>query len=102
MTPKSKYKLNDIIYFKYPSRYTLINDPTVVEVILKITHVTQKPEQAMYLNRGYVVSIVKSIRGDFLSTNVWVSGGAGEFSCEGTALETYSRLLTPTEKVLYG
>lgn len=103
MKIKTKFNKGDVLYFKYPSKYASIKDySTVVEAIIKVIHVTQKPERAIYLNRGYVVCIVKAIRGDFLSTNIWVSGSAGEFSCESTSLETYTRLLTPTEKVLYG
>lgn len=102
MIPKSKFKVDEIVYFKYPSRYAPTSSAHTVEAILQIIHVSQKPDAAPYLARGYIVRILKSIRGDFMKTSVWVSGGSGEWSCEGGKIDTYCRPLTPTEKVLYG
>lgn len=100
MTPKSKFKAGDIIYYKYPSRYSRTRDPATVEAIIQIKQIEVNaygPATSLY-----TTVILKAIRGDLTLTGAVVMASAGEFLLDILTIDTYSRHLTPAEKVLYG
>lgn len=93
MTVKSKFKAGDIIYYKYPSRYTRSSEDKTIEAIIKIHGV---------LVPTYNAEVIKRIRGDIVGSIAFRQGGSGIFQLDTLELDTYSRHLTPAEKVLYG
>ena len=100
MTVKSKFKAGDIIYYKYPSRYSRTRDTNTVEVILQIKQI--EPNAYGPATSLYDTIILKTIRGDFMKTGTVVLAGSGRFLLDILSTDTYSRHLTPAEKVLYG
>lgn len=114
MTVKSKFKPGEVVYFKYPSRYTRSKDPNRIEVILKIVSIAETETwNKQNINYHYVIKIIKTISG---KRGHWSSGeGSGmgwnivgqpiyheEFGVDSIEIETFSRRLTPAESVLYG
>lgn len=100
MTPKSKFKAGDIVYYKYPSRYSRSRDINTVEAIIEIKNI--EPHAYGAATSLYDAIILKAIRGDLISTGAVVLAGSGKFLLDILTTDTYSRHLTPAEKVLYG
>ncbi len=92
MSPKSKFKAGDIIYYKYPSRYARTRDPKTIEAIIKIHGV---------LSPLYNIEVLKQIRGTIVGS-IALRGSDGMFQLDTIEIDTYSRHLTSAEKVLYG
>lgn len=92
MIVKSKFKSGDIVYYKYPSRYTRSRDKSTIEAIIKIHGV---------LSPWYNAEILKSIRGT-IPASINYRGDDGMFQIDTIELDVYCRHLTPAEKVLYG
>lgn len=87
---KAKFKAGDFIYFKYPSRYSRRNHPGTYEAILKIKSVYPSPEGGY----DYDIELIKCMSGDeTFPSEIIIS--------EAIYIDTYSRKLTPTERVLY-
>lgn len=78
MTPKSKFQDGDIIYYKYPSRYSRSRDKGTVECIIKIHKVTMSGN-TYHATSIYLAEILKPIRGDLLRTLAFRQGGSGRF-----------------------
>lgn len=91
MTVKSKFKPGDIVYYKYPSRYTRSRADGTIEAIIKIHGV---------LSPWYNAEIIKSIRGQIPASIT--TRDDGMFQVDTIEIDTYSRRLTPAESVLYG
>lgn len=106
MTVKSKFKPGEIVYYKYPSRYTRSKDEKTIEVIVKIHNVFKDPHGHNSTNYFYKVNILKVIRsmsGHWSSVDFDSYEKFGqELGINSLDLETYSRRLTPAESVLYG
>lgn len=92
MTVKSKFKPGDIVYYKYPSRYSRARDPKTIEAIIKIHGV---------LSPLYNVEVLKTIRGNIVGS-IALKSDHGLFQLDTIEIDTYSRRLTPAESVLYG
>ena len=107
MTPKNrlikpKFKPNDIIYFKSPSRYSRSRSPGTVEVILKILSVEGKDSfrTDFITDYYYQVIIIKTISSKPVHWSTYDKPVS--FGVESLEIETHSRRLTPAETVLYG
>lgn len=106
MTPKNryntaKYKKGDVIYFKSPSRYSRRKDTNTVEAIIRIKKLVHDNYRNS-ANYHYSIEILKIIKG---KRNHWSNPEAfnilPECVVDSLEIETYSRKLTPAEKVLY-
>lgn len=99
MTVKSKFKPGEIVYYKYPSRYSRSRDKNTVEAILQIK---ANPEGGAGGPDHYIIAILKSVRGDMMSQIAFLHRNSKECMCDSVTIETYCRRLTPAETVLYG
>lgn len=105
MTVKSKFKVGDTVYFKYPSRYSRRKDHDTIEALVYIEAVTpMDTRHNLSTDYMYTISLVKVIKA---KPNHWSSIIASDyighaFGIDTLELETYSRRLTPAERVLYG
>ena len=87
---KAKFKAGQLIYYKYPSRYARRTHPGTYEAILKVISVYPSPDGGY----DYDIKLIKVISGDEnFPTEILIS--------ESIHIDTYSRKLSPTEKVLY-
>lgn len=87
---KAKFRAGDFLYYKYPSRYARRNHPGTYEAILKVLSVYPVSEGGY----DYDLKLVKIISGDEnFCTELLIA--------EAIHIDTYSRKLTPTERVLY-
>lgn len=107
MTPKNrlikpKFKPNDIIYFKSPSRYSRSREPGTVEVILKILSIMGKDnfKTDFITDYYYEVAIIKTISSKPIHWSEYTKPAS--FGVDSLEIETHSRKLTPAETVLYG
>jgi len=98
MTRKSKFKAGDVVYYKYPSRYSSSKDKKTNEAII---YIAASPDGGSVGHDMYLIKILKSIRGNSLNI-ARVQIDENEYLCDQITIETYSRKLTPTEQVLYG
>lgn len=112
MKVRSKFKPGDVIYFKYPSRYTRSSDKDRIECIIKIVSIAATDQKYHYNSYHYIIKILKTVAwkpghwSDGEAGMGWTAGGKPvyneEFGVDSIEIETYSRQLTPAEKVLYG
>lgn len=103
MTPKSKFKPGEIVYYKYPSRYSRTKDPKTIEVIVRIEQIVSDHGYSNidYFYQIHLIKVVKAQKNHWSSYNPSQHIGY-VFGVDSVDLETYSRRLTPTEMILYG
>jgi hypothetical protein len=102
MTPKSKFKAGDVIYFKSPSRYSRSRAPGTIEIILKIIEVAGLDRFCTddITEYYYIVSIVKTISSKPVHWSTYTN--PEPFGIGSLEIETHARRLTAAETVLYG
>lgn len=95
---KTKFKKGEVLYFKYPSRYSRSKVPGTIEAIIKIKDIDSDGfrRNSDYF---YVISIIKVITS---KRDHWSSYNEGSFGVQSLEIDTYCRRLTPAESVLYG
>ena len=105
---RPKFNAGDVVYYKYPSRYSRSRDDETIEAIIQIVKVyyhTKYPidQGEPYTEYEYIIQVIKVVRSHiphFTNAPLFQSQQL-PLMVEPLEIETYCRHLTPAERVLY-